>query len=564
MANIQSNLNKIKNAVLGVDVRDSIHDGIKAINEEVENTTDRQVQLEGTFDELVINAGNSNAEVAAARVDSTGKSHGTLGKRLNNFDSQIKEKVNIDDLDYVDIKNPPLPYMPAIGDGVSDDTLRIQNLIDNFDNIFIPAGTFLVSTLNLKPGKHIFGSGKHCSVLKGNSAGGKIINCVCDSTGYEQYKIHDLKINGNLLSDFGIYICRTATSVHDTWANVYNLHITKCRQNGIYVGSQIRESYFDTIVIRDCLGNGITVDDGATDNVFTNIVSHNNEKNGFYINGSNNRFVSCKAFWNGRNNNAEQSQRYSGYYITKYVNKFTCCDAQENALHGFHIKDTNSVILEGMSADRNGLPMTDWSNDSPTITYGSGVYIDTSSLIEVRGFCRDFMKWSKGQTQKYGVTAINSRNINIDVHCLDVEENLNISNTSSYCIRVNGENQFHVKKIPSKNNKNNYFTFEDTSSVMGMNVYSDKSRFQIYSNNDSNIKIDSFKKVDGNFTWTGTPLNINNNGDIHLGRYNTKIGFFDVEGINRIQAPTAASDLASVVTLANSLRQILINYGLLG
>lgn len=94
MANIQSNLNKIKNAVLGVDVRDSIHDGIKAINEEVENTTDRQVQLEGTFDELVINAGNSNAEVAAARVDSTGKSHGTLGKRLNNFDSQIKDVEN--------------------------------------------------------------------------------------------------------------------------------------------------------------------------------------------------------------------------------------------------------------------------------------------------------------------------------------------------------------------------------------------------------------------------------------------------------------------------------------
>ncbi len=99
MANINNNLNKIKNAVLGVDVRDSIHDGIKAINEEVESTTDRQVQLEGTFDELLINAGNSNAEVAAARVDSTGKSHGTLGKRLNNFDSQIKEKATKQEVD---------------------------------------------------------------------------------------------------------------------------------------------------------------------------------------------------------------------------------------------------------------------------------------------------------------------------------------------------------------------------------------------------------------------------------------------------------------------------------
>ena len=79
MANIQSNLNKIKNAVLGIDVRDSIHDGIKAINEEVENTTDRQVQLEGTFDELVINAGNSNAELLDIRIDKNGTVHESAG-----------------------------------------------------------------------------------------------------------------------------------------------------------------------------------------------------------------------------------------------------------------------------------------------------------------------------------------------------------------------------------------------------------------------------------------------------------------------------------------------------
>lgn len=94
MASIQTTLHKIKNAVLGVEVRDSIHDGIKAINDEVEKTTGKQKQLEGTFDELIINAGNSNAEVVAARVDANGTTHKKLGDRLNNFDSQIKDNKN--------------------------------------------------------------------------------------------------------------------------------------------------------------------------------------------------------------------------------------------------------------------------------------------------------------------------------------------------------------------------------------------------------------------------------------------------------------------------------------
>ncbi len=177
MANIQGNLNKIKNAVLGVDVRDSIHDGIKAINEEVENTTDRQVQLEGTFDELVINAGNSNPEVAAARVDSTGKSHGTLGKRLNNFDSQIKDIEKQPTLNYpntlylkwidrfealdVNVKD-----FGAVGDGVTDDSEAIQAAISyalskNIYRVIFPYGNYVIMQSILLPsGMQLYSLGK--------------------------------------------------------------------------------------------------------------------------------------------------------------------------------------------------------------------------------------------------------------------------------------------------------------------------------------------------------------------------------------------------------------------
>ena len=93
MANIKNELNNIKSALYGKDVRGSIHDGIDAINKEVENTTGRQVDLENTFDQLVINAGNSNAEIVEARVKNDGTSYSKLGDRLDAVDSQLAQNM---------------------------------------------------------------------------------------------------------------------------------------------------------------------------------------------------------------------------------------------------------------------------------------------------------------------------------------------------------------------------------------------------------------------------------------------------------------------------------------
>lgn len=94
MANIKIHLNNIKNALFGNEVRGSIHDGIDAINKEVESTTKRQVKLEETQNQLIINAGNSNAEIVDARVGENGKSYEKLGDRLDEVDSQLEQKAN--------------------------------------------------------------------------------------------------------------------------------------------------------------------------------------------------------------------------------------------------------------------------------------------------------------------------------------------------------------------------------------------------------------------------------------------------------------------------------------
>lgn len=69
---------KIRRAIFGGEVRDSIADGIEVVE-----------QLREDYDNQVINAGNSNAEIVDARGGQT-----KLKDRLDNFDEQLEHKAN--------------------------------------------------------------------------------------------------------------------------------------------------------------------------------------------------------------------------------------------------------------------------------------------------------------------------------------------------------------------------------------------------------------------------------------------------------------------------------------
>jgi lysophospholipase L1-like esterase len=98
MANIQQELNKIKTSLYGRDIRKSIHDGIEKMNDETENISSAQSQLETTFEQLIINAGNSNAEVVAARTTANNTTYPQLKNRLDSYDAQLKEKASRDSI----------------------------------------------------------------------------------------------------------------------------------------------------------------------------------------------------------------------------------------------------------------------------------------------------------------------------------------------------------------------------------------------------------------------------------------------------------------------------------
>lgn len=173
MANIKNHLNNIKNALFGQEVRGSIHDGIDAINKEVESTTGRQVDLEKTFDQLVINAGNSNAEIVDARVKSDGTSYSKLGDRLNEVDSQLEQNMNKINEQFNTIANNHFTVsvkdFGAKGDGVTEDTLSIVKSIQYLQTkgggtLYFPKGTYLIGGIRIGDFEGIANIGETASI----------------------------------------------------------------------------------------------------------------------------------------------------------------------------------------------------------------------------------------------------------------------------------------------------------------------------------------------------------------------------------------------------------------
>lgn len=92
MANIKDKIIQIRKAIFGKEVRDTIASGIEEINNEVESTTNKQNLLETEFDQLIINAGSSNAEIVQARVGQGGSSYSSLKERLDKENEKTESK----------------------------------------------------------------------------------------------------------------------------------------------------------------------------------------------------------------------------------------------------------------------------------------------------------------------------------------------------------------------------------------------------------------------------------------------------------------------------------------
>lgn len=273
MANIKNHLNNIKNALFGQEVRGSIHDGIDAINKEVESTTGRQVDLEKTFDQLVINAGNSNAEIVDARVKSDGTSYSKLGDRLNEVDSQLEKKADEFFIgEYVNV----VKYAQLNNISLDEAIIELEG-----KKLFFPNGVHEIN--NLDSVNNLKGESENNTIIK--IVGGRDIQPT-GFTIYENIKI-DLNSQGSLLAPKGD---ASATNL----LKLYKVHIYNAI-NGVVtqLGSHIVDCE-----IYNCSNYGIY--NKGTDCLISNTTIHNTDKAGLYNSSKSLRTSNCKLYLTNR------------------------------------------------------------------------------------------------------------------------------------------------------------------------------------------------------------------------------------------------------------------------
>ena len=236
MANIKEKIDHIRQAIFGKEVRESLASGLEEINKETEKTSKKQEDLETTFNDLIINAGNSNAEVVAAR-----NGFETLGKRLDGVDSQL-DTVTINHLS-ISVKD-----YGAKGDGVTDDITPIQNAINFVSSngggvVFIPNGTYIISSpIQMKS----------TVILKGESASSSVIITKSNT-------INAIESTGILVwSEICYLTIKSATKGINTNAIIFdrNEGATQCKihdliifnfENGLYCGDNWYSNSVDNI-----------------------------------------------------------------------------------------------------------------------------------------------------------------------------------------------------------------------------------------------------------------------------------------------------------------------------
>ena len=201
----------------------------------------------------------------------------------------------------------------ATGDGVTDDTAAIQYCTDNFTNVFIPAGTYLIDYLDLsdRTGFTLVGeNGK--TTLKCRGSGKELdtgvtvfIHCNDDTlaTASRELRIENLHIDGQDNVEFGLYLrfvtdsrfehikirnVETGMSIDFSWVNIFSVFdIQYYSSRGVHLGdiagggNNVNSCLFDTF------RNSCRVTDGICwDIVGNNIEFQNCDAEGSVASGS--------------------------------------------------------------------------------------------------------------------------------------------------------------------------------------------------------------------------------------------------------------------------------------
>ena len=136
---IQELVQQIREAYLGIEVRDSIADSIEAMNEKTTSLNTKQNKLELSFNAILGLEGHTDLDVVAAREKADGTTFGSLKDRLLDIDATIAS-LNITEIlnslkeaGYINYE-----MYGAVGDGITDDSAAILLAHQTANELHLP------------------------------------------------------------------------------------------------------------------------------------------------------------------------------------------------------------------------------------------------------------------------------------------------------------------------------------------------------------------------------------------------------------------------------------------
>ena len=257
MADIKKELNDIKNAVYGKEVRGAIHDGIKKINDEVENATDlsesakHQVEnIQQQVNQLVVE-GDSSVEAAQARVDADGNTFTTLKERLDTKETQLANEIGI----LYKSTGVNIDEYPRLATEMTD-VGRIQRALDDMVNggvLIFNDDTYLVgsSEITIRYNNiRLIGKGKN-TIFKAVDNVNVTKNGVFYADGLDGLSLSDLTFDGNNLNQTNTYHMvrlRNCTNI-----NLENLYFRNIYGTALTI-SGCTDAYLNRLFFTDITG----------------------------------------------------------------------------------------------------------------------------------------------------------------------------------------------------------------------------------------------------------------------------------------------------------------------
>jgi hypothetical protein len=249
----------------------------------------------------------------------------------------------------------------AVGDDSTDNAAAIQAALDQVKvagggTVLIPEGTYRTGPITLSSRSRLVGVG-FGSILKAVSGSTGDLISTEDST-VELFQVADLALDcwGQVAGSGAAGIRITSNSVGypsgypDAHHSLRDVMIVGSAGPGLAIASGGREIRAHNVTVRDPRG-GHGFDVQGTDNFFSmcTVATSRTPYHGFYVHGSNNRFLGCKAFYCGQTGEASD-----GWFVDRGRNSFFGCEAQDNGRWGFQFNSgTDQTTAAGLLADSN-------------------------------------------------------------------------------------------------------------------------------------------------------------------------------------------------------------------